>query len=126
MSYIRVIPRDLFNEANLLKCLGQIYLNLEKLNIPGVSLEHDGESFDIIQNPNDGSISVDNITLWKGELGHSNVNISIIYFSRPLNSRDPWPLITSIPDENDNWNEINVFNPDGTFSELMIEFLKGE
>ena len=28
MSYARVIPRDLFNEANLLKCLGKVALIL--------------------------------------------------------------------------------------------------
>ncbi len=27
--YARVIPRDLFNEANLLKCFGNLYLRLE-------------------------------------------------------------------------------------------------
>lgn len=30
MTYLRVIPRDLFNEAKLLKCLGKLYLEAEK------------------------------------------------------------------------------------------------
>jgi hypothetical protein len=29
MGYTRVIPRDLFNEANLLKCIGGLYIALE-------------------------------------------------------------------------------------------------
>ena len=33
MSYPRVIPRDLFNEASLLKCYGQVYLKLEELGL---------------------------------------------------------------------------------------------
>lgn len=27
MTYRRVIPRDLFNEADLLKCLGRLYID---------------------------------------------------------------------------------------------------
>ena len=29
MTYRRVIPRDLFNEGNLLKCLGKLYVQAE-------------------------------------------------------------------------------------------------
>ena len=43
--YNRVIPRDLFNEANLLKCMGQLYLCLEAANLKYVYLEHDGDAF---------------------------------------------------------------------------------
>ncbi len=58
MAYLRVIPRDLFNEGNLLKCLGRIYINLESL--PGISAElvETGGPFHIEQNEDDGSIYV--------------------------------------------------------------------
>jgi len=49
MSYTRVIPRDLFNEANLLKCYGQIYIEVERMSLPDprayVEIEHDGGAF---------------------------------------------------------------------------------
>ena len=85
MSYQRVIPRDLFNEGNLLKCLGQLYLELERLNLPDVTLAHDGEAFEIEQDESDGSLSVANVAvIFQGErLGQ---------LVRPLNSRAPFPL----------------------------------
>lgn len=115
MSYYRVIPRDLFNEGNLLKCLGQVYLQLEYLNLPDVSLAHASSryGFPIEQDQNDGSITVTNVMLSKdGEL---------YSFRRPLNSREPYPLWLVHPDDED----IAVFNDDGTFTEEMLAFLRG-
>lgn len=114
MSYLRVIPRDLFNEANLLKCYGQIYLNLEKLGLPDVGLEHDGSAFEIEQDPGDGSLTVANVPL--------NVRGEFFYPYRPINSRYPWPLYVD-PEAG---AEIAMFNDDGSFSDDMIYFLKGE
>lgn len=114
MSYLRVIPRDLFNEANLLKCLGQLYLELERVNIPNAKLVHDHESFDVGQDSNDGSISAHNVIL---------VTNGVPYFLwRPLNSREPWPLYIK---EVGNGNEISVFNQSGALSDHMHKFLKG-
>lgn len=114
MSYQRVIPRDLFNEANLLKCYGQIYLNLENMNLPGIELDHDGAPFDIQQCADDGSLTVANVALIvRGEA---------ILMYRPLNSRRPWPLFLA-PFEQD---EIEVFNDDGSFTQRFTRFLKGD
>lgn len=82
MSYRRVIPRDLFNEANLLKCLGRLVL-LEDTT-PGLRVRHNGEAFGIHQNDYDGSIFV------------ANVRVSIhgrdyLHYT-PLNSREAFPL----------------------------------
>ncbi len=112
MSYIRVIPRDLFNEANLLKCYGKIYINLEMLNLPGVELEHDGDPFDIRQDESSGAIYAANV--------HLMVRGSPCTLMRPLNSREPWPLI--MVDERE--NEISVFDDEGNFSPEMLEFLR--
>lgn len=115
MSYIRVIPRDLFNESNLLKCYGKLYLELEILNLPGVRLEHDGEAFDIDLDPNDGSLFFENVRLWVRD------EPQIMF--RPMNSREPWPLYldgTEAPEP------VAVFNQDGTLTAEMLEFLKGE
>jgi hypothetical protein len=112
-NYYRVIPRDLFNEANLLKCYGQIYLNLERLNLPGVELVHDDEAFDIEQSCDDGSTFIVNVALMVRGF-HAPL-------FRPLNSRDAWPLYMAT-DEDD----IAVFNDDGAFSEEMLRFLNGQ
>lgn len=113
MSYPRVIPRDLFNEANLLKCYGQIYLNLEILNPENVEFEHDGEPFDV-QQDDSGALTIANIEL--------RVRGIPCYLRRPLNSRRPWPLYLTIADSP---LEIDVFNEDGSFSDEMTAFLLG-
>lgn len=129
MGYARTIPRDLFNEANLLKCYGQIYLNLEPLQARGVKaalVEQDGDpymdewsirdGFQIEQDESDGSIWVANVLLI--------VRGNALRLRRPLNSRDPWPL-WACPDED---NEIRVFDPltsDGKFSPEMLILLSG-
>lgn len=116
MSYLRVIPRDLFNEANLLKCLGQVYLKLEVLNLPNVELVHTNEDrpFDVRQDPSDGALWVRNIALRKGR--HKRW-----WFRRPLNSREPWPLyLIDIGD----WVEYPVFTDEGEFTPEFLLFLK--
>lgn len=112
-KYVRVIPRDLFNEANLLKCYGQLYLNLETWNggrVELVALE-DGEPFDIRQDQNSGALSIVNVQLIvRGEA---------CALERPLNSRQPWPLWLTTEDD----EAIPVFNNDGSFSDEMKAFL---
>lgn len=114
MSYVRVIPRDLFNEANLLKCYGQIYLNLETTSMPHVVLEHDGDAFIIEMDDSSGATFVANITL--------TVNGDAVYLQRPCNSRLPWPLLLVLADE----TEIEIFDDDGSFSADFIEYMQGQ
>mgnify|MGYP007083426001 CR=1 FL=1 len=84
MSYTRVLPRDLFNEANLLKCVGKLTMMIEDGLIPWLTYAYDGEAFDIRQDGSDGSLRVHNIEFYFRDR----------YFipRRPLNSRDSWPL----------------------------------
>jgi hypothetical protein len=113
MSYDRVIPRDLFNEAGLLKCYGQIYLELEKLNNADVTLvEGDiGDGFRIEQDASDGSISLANV--------HLLVRGEFCTLSRPLNARSPYPLyLTTVEDD-----VLTVFTDDGRFTDEMKAFL---
>jgi len=115
-GYSRVIPRDLFNEANLLKCLGQVYLNLERCDAPDCSLVADetaDDGFDIGQNENSGAIFATNVTLFiQGEP---------MDLFRPLNSRHPWPLRMVDQDG----EETPVFNDDGSFTDDMKARLSG-
>jgi hypothetical protein len=118
MSYYRVIPRDLFNEANLLKCYAQIYLNLERL--PDVDAQLVGGDnnypFRVDQNI-DGSTWLANILLIvRGEP---------VTLERPLNSREKWPLGAAIKPD-DPWTFTDVFDDVGAFSPEMLAFLKGE
>lgn len=111
--YARVTPRDLFNEASLLKCYGKLTLELERrrtfAELEEDALKHD--PFDIRQDQSDGSISILNLPF--------KVRGVAFRLYRPLNSREPWPLWCESPfacDEED----IEVFTADG---ELSPEFL---
>jgi hypothetical protein len=114
MSYNRVIPRDLFNEASLLKCYGRIYINLETANLQNVELAHDGDAFDVQQDESSGGLFVANVVL--------KVRGKSCRLHRPLNSRETWPLY--LTDENE--EEIDVFTEDGSFSAEMEAFLRGD
>lgn len=111
MSYLRVIPRDLFNEASLLKCFGRIYINLECLDMDAV-LEHNGDAFEIEQNESSGGIYLANVTL--------TVRGKECTLERPLNSRQAWPLYLATEDD----ETIAVFDDDGGFTDEMMAFLK--
>jgi hypothetical protein len=114
-TYERVFPRDLFNEAKLLKCIGQLTLlaHDKNLDIDFVCDEYDlYDGFCINQNEDDGSLYVKNYNLLiKGENYH---------ICNPYNSRANYPLLISLGDE-----EINVFDELGNFSEeFQTNFLK--
>lgn len=104
MKHIRVIPRDLFNEAKLLKCLGALIIAIEdrKVNGLNLSIEFDGEAFDIRQNPNDASLSCVNLRCYlDGE--------EIELFS-PYNSKEDYPLMARFKGE-----EYYIFEGRGYF-----------
>lgn len=110
MTYQREIPRDLFNEANLLKCYGRLWICLEDMGQDGL-LVYDGDQFIVHQNETSGGIYIRNIMLvFKGKVFH---------LERPLNSREPYPLYLTIDDD----NEIAVFNDDGYFTDDMLRLI---
>lgn len=113
MTYRRVIPRDLFNEANLLKCWGQLWLLLDNMH-SSAEIRHtsDNGEFQIEQCEGDGSICVQNLHLVIG--GHRCA------FYRPLNAREPWPVWCIIPVGEADEDEIKVFTEHG---QLTPEFL---
>jgi hypothetical protein len=112
MSYRRVIPRDLFNEASLLKCYGRLFINLETAGLKDVELNHDGEAFDVRQDASSGGLFVANVVL--------KVAGKPCRLHRPLNSRDQWPLYLTDDDD----EELSVFNEDGSFAEEFVQHMK--
>lgn len=110
MSYTRVIPRDFFNEAKLLKCMGHLSLKILDGMLPaGVKIEIDecGEPFDI------------DIT-GSGQLYMSNYNVTIndtlVSITSTYNSKEPFPLICYYDD-----TEYCVFDDNGEFTAEFIE-----
>ena len=93
-QYRRVIPRDLFNESKLLKCIGKISLLIHEQMIQGLNINHEdsGKGFIVRQHESDGSIFIENVHFFDN-------NGTPIYFSTALNSRDNWPLEMEYKDE---------------------------
>jgi len=117
MSYCRVLPRDLFNEAKLLKCMGRLILKIEDGQAPtGLAFEHDhglGGPFIVRQDSGDGRLYVANIDVF---VGRAQVNLST-----PYNCKEAWPLIVTTADDS---HEVEVFDEAGGFAREFEEFCK--
>jgi hypothetical protein len=84
-NYNRVIPRDLFNESKLLKCIGRLCLLInDGFPICSMHYDFDGSPFQVVQNIN-------------GELHVKNINFFIkdlpLLFKTGLNSKENFPLM---------------------------------
>ena len=118
MTYHRVIPRALFNDANLLKCLGRLVILSEthpmKAEYQPVECCSDvyREGFNVNQNEYDGSTYCGNVTFYA-----EGPDITFYPF-RPLNSKDEWPLYVDIGEET-----ISVFDTEGNLSKEFTDWL---
>lgn len=114
MSYLRVIPRDLFNEGNLLKCYGKLWVELENAGVKHkAKLTHlaGDEAFDIVQDKGYGGLYIANVEL--------TIDDQVVYLERSLNSRDPWPLYV-VPEQDD---PIPVFTGEGKLSQEFLNLI---
>lgn len=105
--YFRVIPRDLFNEAKLLKCLGQLVIESERIN-GRLVIHHDGDPFNVIQDEGTGDLYCANVCVW---LDGRQIRLVTSY-----NSKENYPMWADVNDD-----YYQVFNPDGT---LHPDFIK--
>jgi hypothetical protein len=117
MNYRRVLPRDLFNEASLLKCYAQLWIALDEKQGDGKGFfsEEDVSHFDIVQDSASGALTIRNLTFTIGGVPHR--------LERPLNSRDRWPLWVESSADPD-FEPVKVFDEEGNLSEEMLELLK--
>lgn len=118
MFYQRVIPRDLFNEASLLKCYGALWIALDDMAcktaaFAGLHGDH-FESFDVVQRNEDGSIFIENMPLL--------IHGELYFLTRPLNSRQPWPLYAQKAADDDH-EPVHVFTDDGKLSPEMLALI---
>lgn len=119
MTYRREVPRDLFNEASLLKCLGQLALIIHDRGIPREQLRvsHMGRGFGVDQDPADGSIYAASVQIVIRE--------ELFAHRRPLNSREPWPLYV-VPAFDPDGAEVAVFEIDGQLSPEFRALMEGD
>lgn len=113
MSYYRIVPRDFFNEALLLKCLGHLLIQIERDPKLHYSLwtvsDYDGKPFKI-EMDEDGYLSVSNhIFYFNGER---------MIFATRSNRLHHYPLeVIAIDDYTD------VFDQQGNITDEFIELL---
>lgn len=113
MSYNRVLPRDLFNEAKLLKCMGKLTLLIHDGMIDGLAFGYEGEDFQILQDATDGSIQIANLDIML-----TGANCDDLLFWTPLNSRANWPLMCGV-----NGEEAQVFTEAGELQHEFVELI---
>ena len=112
--YERVVPRDLFNESKLLKCLGRLALLIHKGLEPipdGLSFENSGGAFKIDQNLC-GSLYVVSGIVFK-------CHGVVLDFHSAYNNQSNYPLFLVAEDE----GEIEVFDDSGEFTEEFFLYI---
>jgi hypothetical protein len=105
--YTREIPRDFFNEAKLLKCMGLLSVKIEDRMLPpglDIKIEESGEPFNICMNEDDYRLFVKNYP--------ATINGVSVTFQSAYNSKSPYPFYCQIGEE-----EIEVFDNNGNFTE---------
>lgn len=108
-NYTRIIPRDFFNEAKLLKCMGVLALKILDAQLPEgitIEIEESGEPFNIMLT-DCGSLLVDNYPI--------TVNGEPYTFKTTYNSKSNFPFFCDVDGE-----DVQVFNEDGNFDEEFI------
>lgn len=120
--YRREIPRDLFNEAKLLKCLGQLALFIhdgvdsDRKAVPeSLKLVHDTDGYDgfeVDQESGSGDLFCRNVNLFIGD--------KVVDLTVGLNSRLAYPLAFTYASGNPDY----VFYDDGSLSDVFLEFVK--
>lgn len=96
-DYSRVVPRDLFNESMLLKCLGRVCLLIHEGKAPWLLIrdedEEDGLPFRVMLDEDNAELVCINLRF--SVLGRE------VAFSTPYNSRLDWPLLYRCDTESD-------------------------
>ena len=113
MKYYREIPRDFFNEAKLLNCLGLLSLKILDCQLPegiGIEIEGEGQPFNIVL-LKDGSLVVDNYPIL--------LNGMYVKFKTTYNSKSNYPFFA----EHKNC-DIPVFDDNGEFDEEFINYFR--
>lgn len=111
LNYTRVIPRDLFNEAKLLKCLGVLTLLIHDNQAPkGLKVEQIDNDFKIGLT-DDGSLKTNSL-----QFTYKN---QILDFQTTYNSKSNFPFYCVF-----DYCEYLVFNENGDLDPEFLDFLE--
>lgn len=114
--YVRILPRDLFNESKLLKCYAQLALHIHDGKAdPALRLEHRdrrNRGFIIDMDGPRNLLYCRNLSL--------RVRKAEIRVGTPINSREPYPMEFVEPDENFG----PVFIDNGDLSPEFLQYVQ--
>lgn len=114
MTYHRVAPRDIFNEANFMKCIGKLTLIMHDTGLEGITFNQDDYAeFGLPMGLDEytGGLVVHGMFVAHGKF---------LSIHRPINSREPWPVFI----EDDDGDSIGIFTDDGELSEEFKQWLE--
>ena len=115
-TYLRILPRDLFNESKLLKCMARVSLLILDHKAPDwLTMQDEIEFFDIRQDPIDGDIYIKNLPVY--------IHGDRYLFYTLMNNKSPYPLIVT---HNDTGEIIEVLDDDGNFSKTFLNSFSDE
>ncbi len=109
-NYRRVIPRDFFNEAKLLKCMGILALAVLDNTVPeniSIKIDENGESFDIILDNMYNLLRVSNYNV--------EINGEFYLVGTTYNSKGNFPFYVIVDEE-----EVEILDNNGKFSNDFI------
>jgi hypothetical protein len=108
-QYTRVSPRDLFNEAKLLKCLGHLALMIHDNKLQGITFSDSGIPFKI------GLHDAGYLTATQGVKFKKDGEL--IWLGTSYNSKANYPLICMA-----DYEEIQVFDESGAITDDFFEY----
>jgi hypothetical protein len=113
-TYRRVCPRDLFNESKLLKCYGRLCLKILDGQTP-VEMSYNDENttrfnVELMQ---EGSLTITNLPI--------KIKDKQYLFKTTYNGKGNYPFYLQ-NGQADSYEDIEVFNDNGEFTEEFIEF----
>lgn len=110
-TYTRVIPRDFFNEAKLLKCMGQLALKILDAQTPcKIIIEDSGDPFRI-ELTDCGSLYVANYPILVKDVP--------VLFKTTYNSKSAFPFYCE-----HYYTDYRVFDESGNWDEEFLSFIK--
>jgi len=109
MKYRRTVPRDFFNEAKLLKCMGVLSLRILDGKLPpgiDIKMAEPGTGFKI-DLLSDGSLTVSNYPV--------TINGQVVTMKTIYNTKANFPLVCEL-----DYEETTVFDDNGDWDEEFV------
>lgn len=111
--YPRIIPRALFDQANLMRCYGEVVAQLAG---PGIDQYYPfgfyAEWFDICRIDEDDALTIDNLRI---DIGGKRYRLKL-----PLVDDDPWGLVV----DDEGLGYMRVFDAEGKLSAGFVAFVE--